>query len=101
MRAPSGIGKVLLTPDGKAHGRVTDVVFDLATGLILGYEISRPDLSRRLVPAIAPVREDAERIVVVPSAIASATEDLSALMAMRDPLTGSVLFPVSEEEGGS
>ncbi|HEY9898974.1 MAG TPA: PRC-barrel domain-containing protein, partial [Pantanalinema sp.] len=79
MRAPSGIGKVLFTPDGRAHGRVTDVVFDLATGLILGYEITRPDLSRRMVPAIAPVREEAERIVVVPAAIKAATEDLSAL----------------------
>lgn len=98
MRAPSGIGKVLSTPDGRTHGRVTDVVFDLGTGLILGYEITRPDLSRRMVPAIAPVREDAERIIVPSGAVAAATEDLSALMAMRDPSTGAILFPLSEED---
>ncbi|MBO9540919.1 hypothetical protein J7643_10050 [bacterium] len=98
MRAPSGIGKALATPDGRTHGRVSDVVFDLATGLILGYEIVRPDLSRRMVPAIAPVREDAERIVVPPAAIAAATEDLSALMALRDPVSGAILFPLAEED---
>ncbi|MNX93609.1 hypothetical protein D3C86_1257990 [compost metagenome] len=98
MRAPSGIGKALATPDGRTHGRVSDVVFDLATGLILGYEIVQPDLSRRMVPAIAPVREDAERIVVPASALAAASEDLSALMALRDPATGGVLFPVSEDD---
>lgn len=97
MRAPSGIGKVLCTPDGRTHGRVTDVVFDLATGLILGYEITRPDLSRRMVPALAPVREDAEKVVVSEAAIKGATEDLSALMAMRDPETGTILFPLAEE----
>ncbi|MNY81597.1 hypothetical protein D3C86_2232350 [compost metagenome] len=51
-----------------------------------------------MVPALAPVREDAERIIVPPAALKAATEDLSSLMALRDPATGGVLFPLSEEE---
>lgn len=93
---PSGVGKRLETPDGIRQGRITDVIFDLATGQVLGYEVARPN-GTLIVPAIGPMVEEDERILVGYQALAAATDDLSALMAMRDPQTGAILFPLSEE----
>ncbi len=96
---PSGMGKRLETPDGTVQGRVTDVIFDLATGQVLGYEVARPDRTL-IVPALGPIVEEEGRILIGYPALAAATDDLSALMAMRDPTTGAILFPLSEEGEG-
>lgn len=96
---PSGMGKLLETPDGRVHGEITDVIFDLGTLQILGYEIERPD-GRLIVPALGPVVEEDDRILIGHQALAAATDDLSALVAMRDPQTGAILFPLSEEGEG-
>lgn len=93
---PSGVGKRLETPDGRVQGIVTDVIFDLATGQVLGYEIARRD-GPLIVPALGPLVEEEDRILVGFQAFSAATDDLSALMAMRDPQTGAILFPLSEE----
>lgn len=97
---PSGMGKQLQTPDGTIHGEITDVIFDLATGQVLGYEVARPD-GRLIVPALGPLVEEDDRILISHQALAAATVDLSALVAMRDPQTGAILFPLCEEGEGT
>lgn len=93
---PSGVGKRLETPDGAVQGVITDVIFDLATGQVLGYEVARRN-GVLIVPALGPKVEEEDRILVSFQALAAATDDLSSLMAMRDPQTGAILFPLSEE----
>ncbi|HEY9856987.1 MAG TPA: PRC-barrel domain-containing protein [Stenomitos sp.] len=97
--SPSGVGKRLETPDGVVQGLITDVIFDLATGQVLGYEIARSH-GPLIVPALGPMVEEEDRILIGQQALAAATDDLSALMAMRDPQTGAILFPLSEEGEG-
>jgi len=93
---PTGVGKRLETPDGVVQGVITDVIFDLGTGQVLGYEIARSN-GRLIVPALGPLVEEEDRILISQQALSAATDDLSALMAMRDPQTGAILFPLSEE----
>lgn len=93
---PTGIGKQLLTDDGRNLGPITDVIFDFATQQVLAYEVIRRG-KPLIVPLLLPIRETATQIVIPAEALHHAASDLSALIAHRDPQTGVIMFPLSEE----
>lgn len=93
---PAGLGKQLVTDDGRELGMVTDVIFDFDTQQVLAYEVSQEG-QPLVVPMIPPIQEDATRITVPAEALLHAAPDLSALIAHRDPATGIIMFPLSEE----
>lgn len=93
---PSGIGKQLVTEDGRSLGPITDVIFDLDTQQVLAYEVIRKG-KPLVIPLVLPIRETANQITIPTDALAHAAPDLSALIAHRDPESGTIMFPLSEE----
>jgi sporulation protein YlmC with PRC-barrel domain len=93
---PAGLGKQLVTDDGQVLGPVTDVIFDFGTQQVLAYEVIREG-KPLVVPMVLPIRESATEIEVPAEALLHAAPDLSALIAHRDPATGVIMFPLSEE----
>ena len=93
---PTGIGKLLVTDDGRNLGPITDVIFDLDSQQVLAYEVIRKG-KPLIVPLVLPIRENETQIELPAEALAHAAPDLSALIAHRDPETGTIMFPLSEE----
>jgi sporulation protein YlmC with PRC-barrel domain len=93
---PAGLGKLLVTDDGRALGAITDVIFDLDSQQVLAYEVIRKG-KPLVIPLVLPIRETATQIEIPAEALAHAAPDLSALIAHRDPETGAIMFPLSEE----
>jgi sporulation protein YlmC with PRC-barrel domain len=93
---PTGIGKLLVTDDGRNLGPITDVIFDLDTQQVLAYEVIRKG-KPLIVPLVLPIRESGSQIELPAEALMHAAPDLSALLAHRDPETGTIMFPLSEE----
>lgn len=93
----SGLGKHLMTDDGQDLGMVDDVIFDAATSQVLGYEVLYGETTR-VVPAIAPIHEYPDRIVLPARSARLAGSDLSVLAEVVDR-EGGVSFPISEEPG--
>lgn len=93
---PAGIGKQLVTDDGRNLGTITDVIFDLDSQQVLAYEIIRNG-KPLIVPLVLPIRENETQIELPAEALTHAAPDLSALIAHRDPETGNIMFPLSEE----
>lgn len=93
---PVGIGKQLVTDDGRQYGPITDVIFDLNSQQVLAYEIDQSG-KPLVVPVVMPIHETAAEVRLPAEAMAHAAPDLSALIAQRDPQTGTIMFPLSEE----
>ena len=93
---PAGIGKQLVTDDGRSLGTITDVIFDLESQQVLAYEVIRKG-KPLIVPLVLPIRENASQIELPAEALTHAAPDLSALIAHRDPETGTIMFPLSED----
>lgn len=93
---PAGIGKLLVTDDGRSVGTITDVIFDLSTQQVLAYEVIRNG-KPLIVPLVLPIRENETQIELPAEALSHAAPDLSALIAHRAPETGTIMFPLSED----
>jgi len=93
---PAGIGKLLVTDEGRHLGPITDVIFDFDSQQVLAYEVIREG-KPLVIPVVLPIRETETQVVIPAEALTHAAPDLSALIAHRDPETGTIMFPLSEE----
>lgn len=95
---PSERGKHLMTDEGHDLGMVEDVVFDPASRQLLAFEVLRGE-TMWWVPALPPIRELPNLIILPAAAEAKMASDLSVLSEVRETKTGNILFPLSEEPG--
>ncbi|MBI6546534.1 MAG: PRC-barrel domain-containing protein [Cyanobacteria bacterium NC_groundwater_1444_Ag_S-0.65um_54_12] len=89
----SAIGKALLTTSGVKLGIITDVILDLQSGLVIGFELD----NSRVAPALPPAIER-RAVVILPDRVKQLVgNDLAALNALPEIAGGEVLFIVNED----